>query len=213
MTEVKICGLTRVEDAEFAAKHGAWALGMIMWKGSKRYCPPEQATEIAHVIGRRAELVGVFVDAKLDDVAAAVEECGFTMIQLHGDEGTQYCKEVARRTGCRVIKAIRIESLASAQDARQVRNIDYYLADTFKAGLQGGTGETFDWRLLRGLKANAPLILSGGLTAQNVAAGIDTTHPFAVDVSSGVETSPGVKDHDKILEFITQARSDDSVAA
>lgn len=213
MTEVKICGLTRVEDALLAMEEGAWALGMIMSKQSPRYCTPAQAFEIAAATRRKSELAGVFVDAALDEVAGLADEIGFTLIQLHGSEGPQYCDEIARRTGCRVIKAMRIQDRATVQELRQFRDVDFQLVDTFKSGVPGGTGETFDWSLLARREDDLPLLLSGGLTTANVAEAIATVGPWAVDVASGVEASPGVKDPDRLRAFVAAVRGADRVAA
>ena len=149
---------------------------------------------------RRAEIAGVFVNQPLDEVCGLAEGIGLSLVQLHGDEGPSYCAEVARRTGAKVIKAARIAAGSDVQ-AMEVFHTDYHLLDTHRAGQFGGTGETFDWELVRLRRTNVPLILSGGLTPDNVAAAIAATQPFAVDVASGTEASPGVKDPAKLLAF------------
>jgi phosphoribosylanthranilate isomerase len=207
MTRVKICGLTRLEDAQLAVQHGAWALGVIMWPDSPRHCTPQQAADIASEYRRSAEIVGVFVDAKLDYVTEVVEATGMTMVQLHGDEGQQYAEEVARRTGARVIKALRVKNRSVLSDLKLFRDVDYHLLDTYKAGMPGGTGETFDWSFVRERAELSPLILSGGLTPENVGEAIDVVAPFGVDVSSGIESAPGVKDPDKMRAFFEAVRS------
>lgn len=212
MTEVKICGLTRPEDAVAAAELGAWALGMVMWPGSPRHCTLAAAVEIAAATQRNAELVGVFVDAKLDEVAHAVEAAGLTIVQLHGGEGPQYCEQVARRTGCQVIKAMRMRDGSSIQELRQFRKVNYQLVDSYEAGVPGGTGTTFDWSALKALDRHIPLLLSGGLTPDNVEDAVAAVRPFAVDVASGVEISPGVKDRNRMRDFIQHARNADEVA-
>ncbi len=212
MTKVKICGLTRPEDALAAVELGAWALGMVMWKRSPRYCAPEQAAAIAHVAHRKAELVGVFVDAPLDEVARLADAASLSIVQLHGDEGPQYCDEAARRTGCAVIKAMRVRDGSSIQELRQFRDIDYRMVDTYQAGVPGGTGETFDWSVLTELDRRIPLILSGGLGPENVAEAIAAVRPYAVDVASGVEHEPGVKDHALVRKLIERVRDADKVA-
>lgn len=201
-TQVKICGLTRVEDARAAVSGGAWALGMIMWPRSKRYVQPQLAAEIADEARRSAEIAGVFVDQPLDEVVALTNEIGLTLVQLHGDEGQKFCTAVAQRTGARVIKAFRVQGRDVLGEMGKFYGVDYHLLDTYKAGVPGGTGETFDWGFLSGWRrGNVPLILSGGLTPANVARAIETVGPYAVDVSSGVESEPGVKDHDKLAGF------------
>jgi phosphoribosylanthranilate isomerase len=164
--------------------------------------------EIAAALRRRAEVVGVFVNPTLEHVVATAEEVGLTMVQLHGDEGPAFCAELARRTGCKVIKAVRVQSRADIQ-ALAPFHTDYHLLDSHTAGLRGGSGETFAWELARERVSTVPLILSGGLTPDNVAAAIRVVGPYAVDVASGVESAPGKKDHGKIEAF---ARAVHSVA-
>jgi len=204
--KIKFCGLTRVEDAEHAVAAGAWALGMIFWHGSRRRCQRERGAEIASVVRRRVELVGVFVNATLQEVALTAETVGLTMVQLHGDEGPAYCAEAARRTGCRVIKAARVRSRADIQ-ALSPFHTDFHLLDGFTTGLPGGTGQAFAWELTRARTAGVPLILSGGLTPDNVAAAIASVNPFAVDVASGVEAAPGRKDPAKLRAFADAVRA------
>jgi phosphoribosylanthranilate isomerase len=200
MTRVKICGLTALEDARLAADLGAWALGMIFWPDSPRSCSIEQAEAIGAQLHRRVELAGVFVNASLDHVAETADICRFTLLQLHGDEGPSYCQEAARRTGCRVIKAARVRDAADVQAIRAYRT-DFHLLDTHSERAPGGTGESFDWELARLHPGNPPLILSGGLTADNVGQAIAAVRPFGVDSASGTEAEPGRKDPDKLVAF------------
>jgi phosphoribosylanthranilate isomerase len=198
---LKICGITNVDDAQRAVEVGAWAVGMILWAGSPRACPLPEAERIARTLRRRAEVAGVFVNAPLDEVVAVADGVALTMVQLHGDEGPAYCAEVARRTGAKIIKAKRIETRADVV-ALEAYHTDFHLVDTYVGPDRfGGTGETFDWRLLRDRHSSIPLILSGGLTPDNVADAIVTVRPFAVDVASGVEARPGVKDPEKLEAF------------
>jgi phosphoribosylanthranilate isomerase len=196
----KICGITRLEDAECAVQAGAWAIGLIQWPGSPRRCPLDTAAEIATAYRRRAETVGVFVNASLDHLAATAEAVPFSMLQLHGDEGPAFCAEAARRTGCRVIKAARVQSGADIQ-ALAVFPTDFHLLDSYVAGVRGGTGETFAWELSRLHRSRPPVILSGGLTPENVGSAIAAVRPYAVDVASGVEISPGIKDPARVRDF------------
>jgi phosphoribosylanthranilate isomerase len=200
VTKVKVCGITRLEDAELAIAHGAWALGFILWEPSKRYVDPGIAAGIARQIRRKVETVGVFVNQPLDEIADRVDILGLTHVQLHGDEGPSFCSAVAQRTGAKVIKAVRIGHAADLRDLERFHT-DYHLLDTAKDGMYGGTGATWDWGLVRNRRNKIPVILSGGLTADNVAAGIDAVRPYAVDVASGVEASPGVKDPAKLEAF------------
>jgi phosphoribosylanthranilate isomerase len=178
VTRVKICGLTRAEDAELAVELGAWALGFILWERSPRAADPGLAARYRR---SRVLTVAVFVDPTLDEVVSAVDGFGFDAVQLHGSVGASFCNAVRQRTAAQV---------------------DYHLYDTRTVG---GTGETFDWALTGARRSRVPLILSGGLTPGNVADGIAATRPFAVDVASGTEAEPGVKDPDKVRAFIEAA--------
>ncbi|MGA9856812.1 MAG: phosphoribosylanthranilate isomerase [Solirubrobacteraceae bacterium] len=198
--KIKFCGITDPADADEAVAAGAWALGMILWRGSPRRCRPQVAAEIAAAHRRHVQIVGVFVNPTLDAVARAADEIGLTMLQLHGDEGPSFCAEAARRTGCRVIKAARVRSGADIQSLAPFHT-DFHLLDSFKAGVPGGTGETFAWDVARGHRGRVPLILSGGLTPENVGEAIATVGPYAVDVASGVERSPGHKDPERLRAF------------
>jgi phosphoribosylanthranilate isomerase len=201
VTRVKVCGITRLEDAELAAELGAWAIGFVLWPRSPRAADPAAAAVIAAALRRRVELVGVFVNATLDEVAHAADELHLTHVQLHGDEGPAFCAEAGRRTGAKVIKAVRVSSAADFQDLERYHT-DFHMLDTAVRGLRGGTGRTWDWALAARRRRHVPVILSGGLNADNVAAGIAAVEPWAVDVSSGVEASPGVKDHAKLRAFM-----------
>jgi len=201
---VKFCGITRRPDAELAAELGAWAVGMVFWPGSPRAVDVGRAAEVVAVVRRRLELVGVFVDAQLGELTAVADAVGLTIVQLHGREGPAFCSEVARRTGCRVIKAARVQSRAEIQ-ALGSFHTDFHLLDGHTPDVPGGTGETFAWELAREHRGSVPLILSGGLTADNVAAGVRAVGPFAVDVASGVESSPGVKSHAEMRRFAREA--------
>ena len=199
-TRIKHCGITTFDDAHAAAEAGAWALGMIFWEGSPRRCHPAEAPAIGASLRRTLELVGVFVNATLEEIETIVQSAALSIVQLHGDEGPVFCTEVARRTGAKVIKATRVRSRAQLQAAAAFHT-DFHLLDAYVEGLRGGSGETIDWEIVRGQRLNAPIILSGGLNADNVADAIATTKPFAVDVASGTESSPGVKDHAKLQAF------------
>jgi phosphoribosylanthranilate isomerase len=204
VARVKICGITRSEDAELAVSLGAWALGFILWPESKRACDPAVAAGIARAVRRQAKLVGVFVNARLDEIERAADTIGFTHVQLHGDEGPAFCAAVAQRTGCRVIKAVRIESGADIRAAERYHT-DFHLLDSSVRGLRGGSGRTWDWRLAAQRRSPLPAILSGGLTPDNVADGIAAVRPWAVDVASGVESAPGIKDPALVDAFIAAA--------
>jgi phosphoribosylanthranilate isomerase len=201
---VKFCGITRLEDAEQAARLGAWAIGLNHWAESPRRCDPATAVEISAAVRRKLNVVGVFVNARLDEVVRAAEDESLAMLQLHGDEGPDFCREAARRTGCKVIKALRVRSTADVIAAEAFRT-DYHLFDAHRAGSPGGTGASLDWELLAGRRSGVPMILAGGLTPSNVAEGIGIVRPFAVDVASGIESAPGIKDHELMAAFAEAA--------
>ncbi len=212
MTKIKFCGITRLDDAELAVSAGAWAIGLIFWPRSPRRCDPGAAVDIAAAVKRRAEVVGVFVNATLDHVAQTADGVGLTMIQLHGEEGPAYCGEAARRTGCQVIKAARVRGRADVQ-ALVPFHTDYHLLDSYTAEVPGGTGETFSWEMARAHRGRIPVILSGGLTPDNVADAIAAVQPYAVDVASGVELSPGRKDPENLAAFAAAVRATVPVGA
>jgi phosphoribosylanthranilate isomerase len=207
-TRIKFCGLTGLDDAKRAVEAGAWALGVILWPGSPRRCPLPAAERIAGALRRQAEVCGVFVNAPLDEVVAIVEGAGLTMVQLHGDEGPAYASEVARRTGAKVVKARQVRGRADVV-AMEPFHTDFHLLDAHADGLRGGTGETWDWGLVRARRSKLPLILSGGLTAANVGEAIAQVRPFAVDVASGTEARPGVKDPERLRAFAAAVRAAD----
>jgi len=201
-TRVKICGVTNIEDAELATELGAWALGMIFFADSPRRCSPAAAQVIVAQLRRRTELCGVFVNAPLEQIVSHVEDLGLGLVQLHGDEGPAFCGEVRRRTGARIIKAAQVAGSADLRDLERF-HVDFHLLDARakgveRQGMRGGTGETFDWGLVSERRSKVPLILSGGLKAENVAEAIAVTHPFAVDSASGTELAPGHKDPEKL---------------
>ncbi|MDQ3759443.1 MAG: phosphoribosylanthranilate isomerase [Actinomycetota bacterium] len=201
---VKFCGITRYDDAEHAARLGAWAIGLNHWEGSVRRCEHAVAAEIGAGLRRKLELVGVFVGQPLDDIVRAVENEHLSIVQLHGNEGLSFCHEVTRRTGCPVIKAIRVRSSADLDLARSFR-VNFHLLDAYREDMPGGTGQTVDWPLLRSRRSKVPMILAGGLTHENVGEAIDTARAWAVDVASGVESAPGIKDHELMSAFAAAA--------
>jgi phosphoribosylanthranilate isomerase len=207
-TRIKHCGITSLDDAHRAAEAGAWALGMIFWDGSPRRCELDAAQVIGATLRRTVQLTGVFVNARLEEIDHVVQAVGLSHVQLHGDEGPVFCGEVARRTGAKVIKAVRVRSRATLQ-AASAFHTDFLLLDAHVEGVPGGTGTTIDWELVRAAKLAAPVILSGGLHAGNVAAAIAATEPYAVDAASGTERSPGIKDLERLQAFHRAVRSAD----
>jgi phosphoribosylanthranilate isomerase len=202
---IKICGITNLNDAEMAVELGAWALGMIFFEGSPRSCSLAEAERIVARLRRDVELCGVFVNAPLERVVQMSEDLGLSMLQLHGDEGPAFCAEARRRNGPRVIKAAQVSGPGDVRDLERF-HVDFHLLDARartpeQMGLRGGTGETFDWTLLAERRSKVPLILSGGLNAENVAEAIAVTRPYAVDTASGTEAAPGRKDPTRLRAF------------
>jgi phosphoribosylanthranilate isomerase len=213
-TKVKICGITRLEDAELAVELGAWAVGMVFYEPSPRGCSLAQAQLIAAALRRKVELCGVFVNAHMEQIVDVSEQLGLTLLQLHGDEGPSFCGEATRRTGARVVKALQVSGIGDIRDAARFHT-DFHLLDARSSepgreGLRGGTGETFDWKLLAGRRSKVPLVLSGGLSPENVTEAIDRVRPFAVDSASGTETAPGRKDPAKLRDFFAAVESADA---
>ncbi len=207
---VKICGITNLADAELAASLGAWTLGMIFYEGSPRACSLAEAEGIAAALRRRVELCGVFVNAPLQEIVGVAEQLALSIVQLHGDEGPSFCAEVARRTGARVIKAAQVSVPGDVRDLERF-HVDFHLLDArsraiARQGMRGGTGETFDWALVGERRSKVPLILSGGLSAGNVAAAIATVGPYALDTASGTEAAPGHKDPERLRAFFDAVR-------
>ncbi|HEY7456515.1 MAG TPA: phosphoribosylanthranilate isomerase [Solirubrobacterales bacterium] len=203
---VKFCGITNLDDAAEAVRLGAWAVGLIHYPESPRAVEAGEAVRISAAFRRKCEVVGVFVNPELDQVAKAVEDAGLTMVQLNGNEGPSFCAEVARKTGVRVIKAVHVASAADVHAAEAFRT-DFHLFDKRGRGLWGGSGESFDWGLLGERRSQVPAIVAGGLRPENVAEAIAVTHPYAVDVASGVEVEPGRKDHAAMTAFFEAARA------
>jgi phosphoribosylanthranilate isomerase len=212
---VKICGITNLDDAELAVELGAWALGMIFYEGSPRRCSLAEAQRISARLRRDVEICGVFVNAPLGQVVETSEGLGLTMLQFHGDEGPSFCAEAARRTGSRVIKTAQVSGPGDVRDLERF-HVDFHLLDTRAVpdesgsagpGLRGGTGETFDWTLLAARRSTIPLILSGGLSAENVVEAIAVCRPYAVDTASGTEAAPGHKDPERLRAFFAAVKS------
>lgn len=208
MTLVKICGITNVEDALECVRLGANMLGFV-FADSPRRADADTVKHIARIIGGDARTVGVFTEEN-EDVIATMNDCGLTYAQLHGKQS----EEFARRLGAdRVIRVSRVRDEASVAALAQYELAAFYLLDTYRKGVAGGTGETFDWDLAVLAKSlSKPIVLSGGLTPDNVAEAIRVVQPYAVDVSSGVEQCPGKKDFAKVKEFIDNVRRADNRA-
>jgi len=200
--KVKICGLTNVEDALAAVEAGADLLGFVLWEKSPRYVAIETAREIARQLPPATQRVGVFVDARVEQVLFSLRICDFGALQFHGQESPAYCQQFSVMT----IKAFRVRDAGSLQ-AMAGYDTDLFLLDSQVEGRPGGTGETFDWSLAaQAKKFGKPIFLAGGLTPQNVAAAVRAAQPYGVDVSSGVEAAPGKKDTQKMRDFVAAVR-------
>jgi len=202
MTEIKICGITRIDDALCAAACGADAVGFIFHKSSPRCVAPERVKEIIAALPRGITTVGVFVNREAEEVAQTVADCGLDLIQLHGDESPEYCRRFPPE---RIIKAVfpRTPKDLRALAAYGVRA---FLVDFREAGRYGGTGKRADWGLAARLGKTHSLILAGGLDAGNVDEALAAVAPHAVDINSGCERAPGIKDHDRIRRIVGMIR-------
>jgi phosphoribosylanthranilate isomerase len=200
--KVKICGITSAADAEAAVAAGADALGLMFFPGSPRYVPLETAQDIARRLPPYILRTGVFVDPNPSEVFAAIQRCQLNLLQFHGDETPEFCLQFGLMT-MKAFRMLNADSLA-LMSAYQT---DAVLLDSYVAGKPGGTGATFNWDLaLEAKKFGRPLFLAGGLTPQNVGEAVRKVQPFGVDVSSGVEQSPGKKDAIKMQEFVAAVR-------
>ncbi|MCM8779102.1 MAG: phosphoribosylanthranilate isomerase [Candidatus Omnitrophica bacterium] len=206
MVRIKICGITNAEDAQIAVNLGAHALGFVFAK-SPRKISPEKAQEIIIKLPPFIFSVGVFVNEEAEKIKQIIELCKLNALQLHGEESPKFCQEF--RTRVKVIKAFRIKDERDLQVLLRY-DVDAYLLDAFSPTVYGGTGKTFDWDLAikaKKILRNRPLILSGGLNPQNVKGAIEKVKPYAVDVSSGLEKSPGKKDKVLLEKFIQSVKA------
>jgi phosphoribosylanthranilate isomerase len=201
MVRVKICGITRLEDALHAVRSGADALGFVFHEASPRYLFPEQAASIVRALPPFVQAVGLFVNADSEYVNSTADQCRLDLVQLHGDEPPEYCDLIRRR----VIKAFRVKEFTSIEPIRNYR-VAGFLLDAFSPKAYGGTGLTFNWEIALAAMKYGPVILAGGLDPGNVRHAVEKVIPYGVDVSSGVETALGRKDPEKVTEFIRQAK-------
>ncbi|MDP7051243.1 MAG: phosphoribosylanthranilate isomerase [Verrucomicrobiota bacterium] len=199
---VKICGITSVEDAQAVEQAGADAVGLMFYEGSPRHIALEQAKAIVDSLSNTIVRVGVFVNSEESFVRQAMEICTLNMLQFHGDETPEYCARFEIMT----LKAIRVSDESSLREMERY-SADGFLLDAFSENSLGGTGETFNWELAkRATKSGRPIFLAGGLSSENVAEAVKAVRPFAVDVSSGVESEPGKKDAAKVRAFVAAAK-------
>ena len=202
---VKICGITSHEDAWAAVEAGADALGFIFVEGTPRYIEPAAAAAITARMPPFAATVGVFVDRTPEEIERIVGVSGVGLVQLHGHESPEICGHLRMP----FIKAIRIQGERDLEALHRYPEAKGFLLDTYVAGQSGGTGRTFPWEIAVKAAREFRVILSGGLTPDNVALAVTQVRPYALDVCTGVEVSPGRKDHHKVREFIDQARKAD----
>jgi len=198
---IKICGITRLSDALHAVEHGADALGFVFWPGSPRQIAPERAAAIVAALPSGVTAVGVFVNESVDGIRGVVAQTGITAVQLHGDEPAQY----GAALGWPVLRAIGVDQAEAACAAWPADTT--FLLDAADPVRRGGTGTRIDWARAASLARRRRIVLAGGLDAANVAEAIAAVGPFGVDVSSGVEDAPGVKNADKVARFLASARS------
>jgi len=200
---IKICGITSVADGLAAVQAGAHAIGLVFYAKSPRAVTLEQAAEIAAALGPFVTVVGLFVDAEPGVVREAAAVAGLQLLQFHGDESRDYCEQFQRP----YMKAIRMRpELGVLAAINEYPSASGILLDAYRPGVPGGTGETFDWARVPA-RSPRPLVLAGGLTPGNIAAAIQATGVYGVDVSGGVESAPGKKDKEKIDQFIHNARN------
>ncbi len=205
MIKVKICGVTNVEDARLAVEAGADALGFVFYRKSARCARPDVVKGIVAALPPFVLPVGVFVNEEAATVRGVMDQCGLALAQLHGEETASYCEALGRP----ILRAIRLRgpgdllALAEYKGRAQVRG---FLVDAFSEKEYGGTGQVADWGLAAQAAQSADILLAGGLTPENVQEAVRQVRPYGVDVSSGVESSPGKKDHGKVRAFIESAR-------
>lgn len=198
-TRVKICGITRRQDAELAVETGADAIGLVFYEPSPRAVTIEQAAAISAQLPPFVTIVGLFVNAPAEMVKQAIKQVPLSLLQFHGDESPEYCAQFSLP----YIKAVRMQETTDlAEYATHFAEAAALLLDSYQPGIPGGTGQTFDWSRIT--TVDKPLILAGGLTADNVAQAIRQVLPYAVDVSGGVEASKGLKSHNKISAFMRE---------
>src|SRR3989338_1349341 len=203
MPKVKICGITNLEDATNAAELGADYIGFNFYKKSQRHIEESEAKKIIEKIPDNVKKAGIFVNENLDKVISIATDLNLDLIQLHGYENPEYCKQLKDKSKKSIIKAFRVKT---RKDIKKIEkyNVDFLMFDAYAGGMFGGTGKTFDWNALNGIKK--PFFLSGGLNPVNVRGAIELTKPFAVDAASGVEENPRKKDYNKMKEFIEAAK-------
>jgi len=212
MVKVKICGITNLDDAIKACEHGADLLGFVFVEGTPRYAGEDKAKDIISRLPRkhkiRIDRVGLFADDDINRIVEAVSYCDLNYIQLHGQEDLYYCKQLKKRLpDHKILKAIKVKDGSSLKGITDYDGVDFFLFDYFSEDVLGGSGKIFNWDILKARKFNKSFFLAGGLNPKNVASAVRAVKPYGVDVSSGVEKEPGIKDEIKVKEFIANAKS------
>lgn len=215
MIQVKVCGIRRWQDALAVQDTGAHAVGFVFYPKSPRYVPPERALSISRMLSPFIAKVGVFVDSPLEEVLNTLKECRLTVAQLHGKESPRFCESILER-GFGVVKAAHVEGGEKATNhaknieelkrfcKRYLNSVSAFLVDTKHPTLKGGTGTVCDWTAVAAIAREYPVILAGGLNSANVEEAVKRVKPLGVDVSSGVEIEPGIKDHMEIRRFVAE---------
>lgn len=203
MTKIKICGITNKHDAMAAAMLGPDMLGFVFYKKSRRYVEPKVVRDIVNELPNSIIKVGVFVDPDKSEALEIAEDCSLDVLQFHGDETNAYC--TGFRDRYKVMKAFRIKDASSLKGINDY-DVDFYLLDAFSPLEKGGTGSKFNWKIIESFEFLRPVIISGGLTPDNVRDVIERFSPYGVDVSSGVEASPGKKDEILMSKFVENVR-------
>ena len=201
--KVKICGMTNLKDVKVAVDGGVDAVGFIFYKKSPRSVTMQVVREIVLELPPFVDSVGVFVNETAEQINKIADHCKLDRVQLHGDESPAFCKKIRRR----VIKVIRVKDIQSLKKLSDYP-VSSFLLDTFSEDQYGGTGKVFDWNLAYSAKKYGPIILAGGLTPINVRQGIQRIQPYGVDVCSGVESQPGIKDHKKMQAFLKNVKAE-----
>ncbi len=204
--KVKICGITNIDDAKKAVKLGAWAVGFIFVPDTPRYITPEKAKNIIQALPDNVLKFGVFMDCSIIDVVNTAEYADLSTIQLHGKESVEYCKQIKENNKFSLVKVFRVKDNQNLEGISLYKGIvDFILLDSYTKGQAGGTGKTFNWKIaLEAKTLGVPIILAGGLNPNNICNAYNQVKPYAFDVSSGVEKSKGIKDHDKLLSLLSK---------
>ncbi|MFQ5868097.1 MAG: phosphoribosylanthranilate isomerase [bacterium] len=207
MVRIKICGITNEKDALWAVNLGADYIGFNFYKNSPRKISPKLAAQIIGKLPSFTQAVGVFVNEETRIVKRIAEKCKLNLVQLHGEEAPEHCRELqAQSPRLKIIKVIRIRNKGNLKGAEKY-GVDYYLLDSYVPGIEGGTGEIFNWDLaVEAKQFGKPIFLAGGLTPDNVTQALEKVNPYGVDVASGVEKTPRRKDYALMRDFINRVR-------